>query len=191
MDFTPKDSTASESRYLIPAAVEGGAATPWLDSVAFLDTFDQPILYYKAKQGRSQNMVTNCGDYVGSGCGSNEAGTYSMMDNVLVTGMGVDPGQPGQNGKDFGAGPVHPLSILGWRASESGIWGPYLPVSDSDTEKAATTPSFAYQLRNPNVTARPEPFRADSYILLSAGPDGLYGTADDLANFEVKTGAEQ
>jgi prepilin-type N-terminal cleavage/methylation domain-containing protein len=28
------------------------------------------------------------------------------------------------------------------------------------------------------------PYRADSYILISAGKDGLYGTADDLFNFE-------
>jgi len=27
------------------------------------------------------------------------------------------------------------------------------------------------------------PYRADSYILMSAGPDGLYGTSDDIVNF--------
>jgi prepilin-type N-terminal cleavage/methylation domain-containing protein len=29
-----------------------------------------------------------------------------------------------------------------------------------------------------------QPYRADSYFLLSAGKDGLYGTSDDLLNFE-------
>jgi hypothetical protein len=28
--------------------------------------------------------------------------------------------------------------------------------------------------------------REDSYILISAGKDGLYGTADDICNFEWK-----
>jgi len=28
------------------------------------------------------------------------------------------------------------------------------------------------------------PFRADTYILISAGKDGLYGTKDDICNFE-------
>ena len=28
------------------------------------------------------------------------------------------------------------------------------------------------------------PYRADSYILMSAGFDGLYGTKDDVFNFE-------
>jgi len=34
------------------------------------------------------------------------------------------------------------------------------------------------------VKARLEPARADSYLLISAGADGRYGTADDIANFE-------
>jgi hypothetical protein len=34
----------------------------------------------------------------------------------------------------------------------------------------------------PNGVKRP--YRADSYILVSAGKDGLYGTADDMFNFE-------
>ncbi|RKY24766.1 MAG: hypothetical protein DRP62_03005 [Planctomycetota bacterium] len=36
---------------------------------------------------------------------------------------------------------------------------------------------------DPRVTARPWPYRADSYILISAGIDGLYGTSDDICNF--------
>jgi prepilin-type N-terminal cleavage/methylation domain-containing protein len=189
MDFTPRDDDAGV--YRIPAAVEAGNPEDALDSVAFLDTFGQPILYYKAKAGRSQNMVTSCGDYLSGplGCStSNPPATYSLSDNLNVTGGDPDPTAFSTSGLDFGAGSAHPLSILGWDASESGIWDRYLPTNGSDAEQEATTPSFAYHLRNPNVTARPEPFRADSYILLSAGPDGLYGTADDLANFEVKSG---
>lgn len=34
--------------------------------------------------------------------------------------------------------------------------------------------------------SRPRPLRADTFILISAGPDGLYGTADDICNFEWK-----
>lgn len=38
---------------------------------------------------------------------------------------------------------------------------------------------------NPNGIKRP--YRADSYILISAGKDGEYGTADDITNFDVDT----
>ena len=44
--------------------------------------------------------------------------------------------------------------------------------------------SFFYEyIRDPKITARPWPYRPDSYILISAGPDGEYGTADDICNF--------
>jgi len=42
---------------------------------------------------------------------------------------------------------------------------------------------FYDYIRDPKVTARPWPYRPDSYILISAGPDGLYGTSDDIRNF--------
>lgn len=37
-------------------------------------------------------------------------------------------------------------------------------------------------IRDPRV-ATPWPYRPDSYILISAGADGLYGTPDDITNF--------
>ncbi len=37
---------------------------------------------------------------------------------------------------------------------------------------------------NPNFDNPLRPYRSDSFILLSAGPDGLYGTVDDVFNFE-------
>jgi len=38
-------------------------------------------------------------------------------------------------------------------------------------------------IRDPRITARSWPHRPDSYILISAGVDGLYGTKDDICNF--------
>jgi len=45
--------------------------------------------------------------------------------------------------------------------------------------------SFFYgYIGDPKVTATPWPSRPDSYILISAGADGLYGTRDDICNFD-------
>ena len=53
---------------------------------------------------------------------------------------------------------------------------------------------FTNSILNPNfprdLTALPNPiygrpYRADSFILQSAGPDGIYGTPDDIYNFNV------
>jgi len=38
-------------------------------------------------------------------------------------------------------------------------------------------------IRDRKVEAMPWPHRPDSYILISAGVDGLYGTSDDICNF--------
>jgi type II secretory pathway pseudopilin PulG len=44
--------------------------------------------------------------------------------------------------------------------------------------------NFFYEyIRDPKVQARPWPYRPDSYLLISAGADGLYGTDDDIRNF--------
>jgi len=42
---------------------------------------------------------------------------------------------------------------------------------------------YAEYIRDPKITARPWPYRHDSYILISAGLDGEYGTKDDIRNF--------
>jgi type II secretory pathway pseudopilin PulG len=43
---------------------------------------------------------------------------------------------------------------------------------------------FYWNIRNEQVSSISRPYRADSYILISAGWDGEYGTADDICNFE-------
>ena len=49
-------------------------------------------------------------------------------------------------------------------------------------DPTAVPPVIGY-IQDPKVTARPWPYRPDSYILISAGADGLYGTSDDICNF--------
>ncbi len=48
-------------------------------------------------------------------------------------------------------------------------------------------PRIFYEMtRDYRTTGSSKPFRADAFILLSAGYDGLYGTQDDVANFKMK-----
>ena len=49
-----------------------------------------------------------------------------------------------------------------------------------------TAARFYRNTRNNQITTVRRPFRTDSYILLSAGFDAEYGTADDICNFEWK-----
>jgi type II secretory pathway pseudopilin PulG len=43
--------------------------------------------------------------------------------------------------------------------------------------------NFYDYITDPKISARPWPYRPGSYILISAGVDGLYGTGDDIRNF--------
>jgi len=47
-----------------------------------------------------------------------------------------------------------------------------------------TDPRRFYLNTQNTQVAEPAPYRRDSYLLISAGWDGLYGTADDICNFE-------
>jgi len=56
------------------------------------------------------------------------------------------------------------------------------PPFDSSSAHDMTAAIFYAETANPNFTERPH--NSESFILLSAGPDGFYGTADDVYNFE-------
>lgn len=53
------------------------------------------------------------------------------------------------------------------------------PLGRSDNNYEA----FYNFIRDPKIEARAWPYRPDSYILISAGADGIYGTSDDIRNF--------
>lgn len=55
------------------------------------------------------------------------------------------------------------------------------PLADDDGSFSFTY--FYDYITDPKVTAIDWPYRPDSYILISAGVDGLYGTSDDICNF--------
>jgi len=54
------------------------------------------------------------------------------------------------------------------------------------TEQLIEAGWFYNRTRNPNFTDPPRPYRAESFILHSAGPDGVYGTTDDVFNFDER-----
>ena len=55
-----------------------------------------------------------------------------------------------------------------------------LPYASSGN---ATSPYCDPRIKD--LTNNPGPFNPDSYLLISAGADGKFGTTDDLANFTV------
>lgn len=168
-----------------------------------VDAFDQPILYYAANAfGKPTNMVAKKRDPTNSyNGGVQEKGPpfYFHQDNQPFTG---DEDLPGW---DFGGGTVHGLHAIqhaGHDLDADALSAPY----DEDLKPGDAgyrAPTFARfildraQLRtfdklredmkpvDPNTPLTPA--NAKSYLLISAGVDARYGTADDVTNFPLST----
>jgi type II secretory pathway pseudopilin PulG len=113
---------------------------------------------------------------------------------TMLKGVDAVTGQPISVNEKAGA------PILYYKANTSGKFlNEVYRVSDNDAlvmakqqadgrEHPLSRPANQYEffynyIRDPKITARPWPYRSDSYILISAGVDGLYGTSDDICNF--------
>ena len=91
----------------------------------------------------------------------NPQNIYNYRDNqtLLMLGKPWDQGAPGSTGSS-----PHKLAV----------------------EKGTPGLRFYMNTRNEKVLVASRPYRADSYILISAGWDGEYGTPDDVCNYEWK-----
>ncbi len=132
--------------------------TPGCHQLVFVDKFDMPILYYRARKAASIMVtVANTG----------AIGVYDHRDNSLITG-GIRPGDSSQ--------------------TVDGIWpdvgGPRKDGRDPGQHVMNNAGDFAQYIVDPQSNeVNPKPIRADSYLLISAGADRRYGTKDDIKNW--------
>ncbi len=119
-----------------------------------------PILYYRARtQFTEQDIDDDAGLDI-----KNDIYYYPDNYNLLALGSPENPGT------------WHPLAD---NALGGGGGGPVaFPGSLEDWQ------DFENMILNPQVTAIKRPYRSGSYILISAGKDGLYGTPDGIFNFD-------
>ena len=161
LKFPKNVSTSREARFHIPSSPDD----QWLESLCFLDAFDQPILYYRASPGRAwpvsdqrpEDVVTTPGN----------AGVYNINDNRNIAYI--------NSGLDFGAGTGHFKSAVA--GSPLGA-----PTAARVANEEPPRGSFFWTLYNPSATVWAT-HNPETYILLSPGPDGLFGTPDDIGNF--------
>ncbi|HUS73279.1 MAG TPA: hypothetical protein VMY06_09460 [Sedimentisphaerales bacterium] len=82
--------------------------------------------------------------------------------------------------------PDDPNNIYNYRDNHA-LLGLGVPWDPNEKHPLFTDPKIFYEItKNKKVKAKSSPHRADSYILLSAGYDGVYGTKDDIVNFEME-----
>ena len=150
------------------------------DMRVIADAFDQPILYYVATaHGQPTNMVEDKhrqdNDYSGGGPQRNGRPYYFHQDNEAFTGNKTTPGW------EFGN------STQGHAIADSGADKTPKNLFE-DTDKN----NFAYYIVDRKLfssftqatqdTAPMKPVNAETFLLISAGVDGRFGTTDDVSN---------
>jgi len=155
-----------------------------------LDTFDHPILYYaanarllKARKGAAPPAGFGC---LGTLC-IGQPGVYTFADNGLFTGLC----QGGESNPGTCTYPAWDFAGVGEENNKLKFFGLYNPDQPSTIDDDIN--SFAYYVLNKATyesTYNPTtgvgtlvPYRPDSFILITPGPDGVFGTKDDITNF--------
>ncbi len=188
--------------YLDPSAVKlkapkslaggpGGAlidptdVSPRYNNPVIVDSFEMPILYYAANSLQAAQANANITAYQPDTTvppDPKKLGIYMFSDNALFTGLCNDSSCIIPRW-DFGGG-NHKLN-----------YGPDTWTTDGSTIRTEIKDhpsSFAYYILNKDAweSSSPDPAkrsvvpnRRDSYILISPGKDGLFGTGDDVTNF--------
>ncbi|MCG3126409.1 MAG: hypothetical protein CHACPFDD_01244 [Phycisphaerae bacterium] len=137
----------------------------------FLDSFGYPILYWRAD---AAGVSSADKEFKPNQATKGKNGIYHWSDNqdivennsanVLILQARATNRKENQHrlqwitknlGKGGAGGPVQ--------------WDPF---------------DFRGYIQDKKITARDMPHNADSYLMISAGADGIYGSADDIANFE-------
>ncbi len=176
MDVTSDDEPPEDAFGGNPATTEvqplvTGSGVETLLCRVFRDKFGWPILYYRAMPAATQNTpiittITNPNpnpiDY--------GDGVYDGLDNVYFTSYdraGVNEHRIKDAEDDFDDGA--PIAVL----SNFATFIMSLRATSYDTPPAPPDIIF------------PRPVKANRFIILSAGRDGIYGNLDDVANFDV------
>ncbi len=150
-----------------PSTVFEGLVVP-----VFVDAHERPILYYAANtHGTDPVMATGDPDSEG------HKGIYIHEDNLGFTGRENSEGS-NENGWLFMS--KHPLRVVGEshadEIDDNTTSFAYYVTSKSALDQTSTQPDRAKR------TVRA--IKPDTYMLITAGRDGLYGTADDVNNFD-------
>lgn len=166
---------------------EAGGAWASLTGVrempVIVDSFDYPILYYAAQRnGRPTNMVEDEmnreNEYAG---GPQRTGPpyFFHSDNHGFTGHAED-GNIEEEGWNFNGD--HPIAESGGAYTAADLIDDNKPFSFAKyiIDRKILRDLKTQATPNPNTPLRP--VNADSFLLISPGPDGQYGTTDDVSN---------
>ena len=163
-----------------------------------LDAFGNPILYYAANaamynRAKTTALIAGCTDSTQvTGDDGEIVGIYTHSDNGLFTGL--------EGCGSVDDMPVWPLGAVRVSLTEGlfqyGTWSGGYPTEPEDFLDPASNYTFPNYILNrtvfTNTTTDPDtgegativPYRPNSFLLISPGVDNVYGTEDDVNNFQ-------
>ena len=180
-------------------AVINGADTPIYDAINGIPGYQTAAENLAARKGpylelESANAV-KLNQLSLSIIGPLNKNTYVLIDmykQVKNTATGKDVGLPilyyKANKLRIGNSPAvadwDKINTYSINDSFCNSWGIITSTGDW-SDPVANASVFYNAIQNPNFPGPPaRPYRAESFLLQSAGPDGLYGTTDDMFNFD-------
>lgn len=166
---TGKLSGTRNIAFFPPGGVDNARDVDHVDDLSvFVDAFRRPVLYYAANPyGRVLASETTDTD------AEDRSGIYVHEDNEGFTGRGNNHGWRFRGRERFG-----------WLDHNIQQFGDIDPsdIDDQPNTFARYVADHRFHERSGESVVRP--FRPDSFLLITAGEDGLYGTTDDVNNFE-------
>lgn len=148
-----------------------------LNTYVMLDSFERPILYYKCNnKGRNKILCSNARDGDVAAYDPDNIPYYNLLDNELFTG----DNSVNQAWTGWRFAPVnHQLRYIGEAADPDDLTMNIDPFGEKST--------FAQYIHDHKSEGSGKIRPAiDTYMLIAAGEDGIYGTPDDITNFKER-----
>lgn len=157
----------------------GQTGSPVTERPVVFDAFDHPVIYYRANP-RARHPLTD-GYSAGTSLRA-PPGIYNQMDNAAITGSEC----PSCNfsGWDFATVggpsglPVHPIGQFG----NYDPTDPELAHEPPQDIKGKTFADYMHSHAAGEMGGIYKPNNVDTFMLMSSGQDGLFGTDDDVDN---------
>jgi prepilin-type N-terminal cleavage/methylation domain-containing protein len=163
-----------------PQATWGNAR----EQQVLVDTFGYPVLYYVANPAQARWTRANIATYGASD--QDEPGIYNFQDNALFTGQCL--------GTSTGGGGGCPMVSWHFQGDDPHFiefFGSNPPDRTLIINEVGTFPYYILHKKLYESTLDPGapqdvttvPHRKDSFLLITAGKDGIFGSSDDVKNF--------
>lgn len=162
-----------------PAGLPAWVDEEALKQLVILDAFDFPILYYRADSRMASRPNAQIARYDRD---STYGGIFTFEDNTLFTGKCTSGTCEFQSWDLSGNNQEHRISEFGDDPPDRDTI-PDTPYSFLYYILDRNAYEAAYKVGMPANTRPTIPHRRDSFLLITAGKDGLYGTNDDVNNY--------